>query len=295
MSKNRVKYQNSTKLWAMYTSTVLSIAFALFLLGLIVVGGYVSYKFSNQVKESIGFKVNLLSATPEDQALALRDTILTSEYVKSVEYISKDQAAKMFTEELGEDFVNFIGENPLYPTLVVNLKSQTIENNTGYIDSFIAEVAQSEHVTDVEYDKDIVGDLFGIFYKLGYVVLAFAILLLFISITLVSNTIRISIYSKRFSLRTMLLVGAKKRFIMRPFILRGMKYGFWGGVIAVGALFLMVYSIGERYPMILNLKTDLNIYIFIGVGLVLLGILISFFSTFSSVGKYIKMKEHELY
>ena len=295
MSERKERYHNSNRLWATYASTILSIAFALFLLGLIVTGGYVAFHFSNQIKENIGIKVNLLPNTPEEKALALCDTIKLSEYVKSVEYVSRDRAAKMFMEELGEDFVSFIGENPLYPTIIVNLKSQKVETNTDYIDFFSQEVAKNEYVTDVEYDKVTIGELYGILYKLAYVVLALVAFLLFISITLINNTLRISIYSKRFALKTMLLVGAKKSFVMRPFIIKGISYGFWGGVIASCGLSAILYSVYQQYPTLIDLKVNLNIYIIIGIGLVLLGVLIAFFSTYFSVRKYIRMKDHKLY
>ena len=295
MAKRREKYHNSTRLWATYASTILSTAFALFLLGLILIGGYVAFRFSNQVKENIGIRVNLAANTSDEQALALCDTIKQSEYVKSIEYISKSHAAQLFMEELGEDFVSFIGDNPLYPTIVVNLKSHTVENNTEYIDFFTEEISKKEYVTDVEYDKVTAGELFSVFYKLAYVGLALTILLLFISITLISNTIRISIYSKRFALKTMLLVGAKKSFVMRPFIIKGISYGFWGGVIASCGLSAILYSVYQQYPTLIDLKVNLNIYIIIGIGLVLLGVLIAFFSTYFSVRKYIRMKDHKLY
>lgn len=290
-----MKYHRSAKLWATHTSTVLSTAFALFLLGLIVFGGYLGYKLSNQVKENIGLRVNLVPNITEEKAKELCDTIAVSEYVKSTEYISKEEAARMFMEELGEDFVSFIGENPLYPTIIVNLKYQKIEDNTEYIDKFIEEVSLNELVTDVEYDRNVVGGLFNLFYKSAYILIALAVLLLFISITLISNTIRISIYSKRFTLKTMLLVGAKKSFVMRPFVFKGVKYGLWGGIIAVLGLAGLLYYVSQKYPLLINWKSDMYICILIGVGLILLGILIAFFSTYFSVRKYIKMKDDKLY
>ncbi len=293
MSKNATFKQSRVKFWSANFSTVLSIFLLLFILGLLMLSGYHAFKFSNSIKESLGFKVNFFPSVSEKEALEFKKQLDTSYLVKSVQYISKEEAASMFTKELGEDFVSFLGENPLYPSLMVNLKANATEKNK--IDIFIKQVARNKNVSEVEYNQGVLQDVNYTIYYIGLGVLAFALILLFIVTAIISNTIRMTIYVKRFSIRTMLLVGAKYSFIIKPYIIKSLKWAIIGGILAIALLSALLYFVDFKFSGIVNIDADLNFYFIIMAILLAFGIFLSLASTYFSVRRHIRIKEQKLY
>ncbi len=299
MKGKKINKHQPIKLWGAYTSTIFSIALVLFVLGLLMVLGFHSYRYTNEIKENILYNVILTPDAEEHEILALKQTLEKKElypYIKSVNYISKEEAAKNFTTDLGEDFVNFLGYNPLFPSLEVNLVSDIIsENSTKNLEIFIKSVKSRPNVTDVIYQEVTINEVNNIFYKLAWFLVLFTALLLFISIILINNTIQIAIYAKRYTVKTMQLVGAKRSFIIRPFLKRSIFYGLCGGLIALLFLGSLVFIINNQFNANINLIENKTPYLIIGGIILGVGVVISLASTYFSINYYLNRKNEHLY
>lgn len=287
MAKN--KKHGKANLWGSHTSTVLSITLVLFVFGLLMFIEYHSYRTTHDMQERITFKVDLAPEVTDSTALALQKEIEGYNYVKKVDYISREDAAQLFSDELGDDFVEFLGYNPLYPTLMVNFKTNIIpEREEKLIKQFTTTVGANPMVTGVVYQENVVNELNELFYKVSWLLINFIILLLFISVVLISNTIRIAIYSTQETIQTMRLVGAKSSFISRPFLWRSVLFGLLGGIIADVLLSMVVYSFSTQFG--LNILTQPNwlAYGIMAAVIPVAGIIISYFSTLFSVHRYLK-------
>ena len=291
--------QRSVKLWGTYTSTILSITLVLFVLSLLMLLGFHSYQYTNSIEEGVLYNVILSPDIDEPSAQALKASLEDKNaypYVKTVYYISKDEAADNFAKELGEDFVAFTGYNPLFPSLEVNLKSNILDANNGKtVKQFITKLKQNEVVEDVVYQENAVDEMTSSMRKLVWFMIGIVVLLLFVSIMLINTTIRITIYEKRFTIKTMQLVGAKRSFIISPFLRRSVLYGFIGGVIAIALVVLLVYLVNNQFGIGIDFEQYRNYYFAIGGIIILLGIVISFFSTYFSLLRYIRMSDSKLY
>lgn len=224
--------------------------------------------------------------------LAWQTKINEKEWLSKSVYISKQQAAEEFKDEVGEDFVEFLGFNPLPATLEINLKPAFTE--TEKIKEIEQELSQNNLVDEVRYQEMIIAKINRNVRKVSLVLLVISGILAFISITLINNTIRLSIYSKRFIIKTMLLVGATRGFIRRPFVGKSLLQGLIGGVIAVIFLAAFVQAISAEIPELADLQ-DMQEFAIIAAGILLLGVVLSGISTYFAVNKYIKMKTDYLY
>lgn len=287
MSKNKVN------LWENHSSTILSITLVMFLLGLCLMVEYHSYRLTHDMQERITFKVDLEPEIEEVEANALKASIEALPYVKHVDYISRDQAAEIFSEDLNEDFVKFIGYNPLYPSLMVNLKVDYLPEtrqleHSETIDLFTNEVGKLPNVTSVTYQESVVNEMNDIFYRVTWILIIFMVLLILVSILMIRNTISISLYAQRDTIRTMQLVGAKSGFIARPFLKRSIWYGLLGAIIAIIVLAIAVGAFNQTLGGfdLLN-PTHIGWYGSIAVVIIILGIVLSYFSTLFAVNKYL--------
>lgn len=280
--------KNKVNLWGNHGATNLGISLVLFMLGLLLTIEYHSYRLTHDAQERITYKVDLSPDVSDSLALALKDDISKMEVVKHVDYISKEKAAEIFTEELGEDFVGFAGYNPLYPSLMVNFNVALLpDNSTETLDRFCAEMRHREGVTGVAYQENVVNDLREVFYKLSWFLIVFVALLLVITIVLINSLIRIAIYSSRETIATMRLVGAKSSFIARPFRLRSIAYGAIGGLIADALTFFTVWAFSNEFALDIIGQEHLLWYGLIGAVIVLVGIGIAYLSTALTVRIYI--------
>jgi cell division transport system permease protein len=259
------------------------------LLGLIVLH---AKRLSDYVKENIQMSVILKDGANDAEVGQFQKTLDGSERVKSTEYISKEEAAKRLTADLGEDFVSFLGYNPLLASIDVRLKADYA--NPASMHQIEKEWLQRSFVKEVYYQKSLVDLVNENLRTIGLVVLGFSIILSLIAIALINNTIRLSLYSKRFLIKTMQLVGATKGFIRKPFILRGMVHGIYGSMIACVLLSGIIYFAQSQIPDLFALQ-DLQTFIYLFAGVFVSGILISWISTFFAVRKYLRMKLDELY
>jgi cell division transport system permease protein len=275
-----------------YFSTVISISLVLFMLGALGLIVLHAKKLSDYVKENIGFSIILKENVKELDIVQLQKTLDAANYVKSTEYITKEKAAESLKKDLGEDFVSFLGYNPLLASIEVRLKADYANNDS--IAWIERELLANTKVKEVIYQKSLISMVNENIKKISLVMLGFSALLLLISIALINNTIRLSIYSKRFLIKSMQLVGATKGFIRRPFVIKGIMQGIYAGIIAIALLVGLLYFAQREIPELLYLQDEQLIAILFGF-VILLGILISWFSTFLAVRKYLRLKTDDLY
>jgi cell division transport system permease protein len=291
MAKHGQKYYNR-RIHTSYITTVISITLVLFMLGMLGMLVLHAKKLSDYVKENIGFSIMIKDGVKETAILMLQKKLDSKEYVKSTEYIPKEKAAVDLKKELGEDFIGFLGYNPLLPSIDLRLKADyTTTIQVARIEKMLL---SNPEVKEVFYQKSLVELVNKNIEKISLFILGFSLLLLLISIALINNTIRLSVYSRRFIIRTMLLVGATHGFICRPFIWKSIVAGLISSIIAIGLLMLVLYFALEEIPELLQIQ-DLQMYlILIGI-VILLGIMISWLSTWFAVRKYLRIKTDNLY
>lgn len=280
--------KNKVHLWGTHGTTILGISLVLFMLGLLLVIEYHSYRLTHDAQERITYKVDLVPDISDSLALARKADISQMKVVKHVDYISREQAADIFSQDLGEDFVGFLGYNPLNPSMMVNLNVQLLPDNSGAtLDRFCAEVGAMEGVSGVAYQENVVSELQDVFYKLSWFLIIFVALLLLITVVLISALIRIAIYSRRDTIATMRLVGAKAGFIARPFRLRSLAYGALGGVVASLLTAITIWTFDNQLTLDLTASRHLLWYAIIALALILSGMLIAYLATAITVRRYI--------
>lgn len=292
MSKRQLSF-NPVALWSANFSTVLSIALVLFMLGFMLTFIFHAFTASNNLKENVSFTVYLMDGTMEEDALNLEKELKKNTNVKSTQYISSEQAAKIMEEVMGENHLEVLGAvNPYAASIVVNLKAESLNYTT--IKRFITSLEAKDIVDNVDYRQDLVKDINNAVYNISAFVLAFIICLLIIAITLINHTIRLTIYSKRFLIRSMELVGAKPSFIRRPFLLKGLFFGLIGGLIANVLLFGILFWVSRTFSQIIT-PENYQIYGMIGLAILIFGILLAFISTFISVFRFMYLRNEKLY
>lgn len=292
MSKRQLSF-NPVALWSANFSTVLSIALVLFMLGFMLTFIFHAFTASNNLKENVSFTVYLMDGTMEEDALNLEKELKKNTNVKSTQYISSEQAAKIMEEVMGENHLEVLGAvNPYAASIVVNLKAESLNYTT--IKRFITSLEAKDIVDNVDYRQDLVKDINNAVYNISAFVLAFIICLLIIAITLINHTIRLTIYSKRFLIRSMELVGAKPSFIRRPFLLKGLFFGLIGGLIANVLLFGILFWVSRTFTQIIT-PENYQIYGMIGLAILIFGILLAFISTFISVFRFMHLRNEKLY
>ncbi len=275
-----------------YLSTIISISLVLFMLGMLGLILLNAKRVSNYVKENIGLSLYLKENVMQSQINELQSSLESKEYVKRTVFVSSEEAADLMKKDLGEDFVDFLGFNPLTASIDVFLNADFAESEN--ISKIEKELSKSPLVKEVVIQKDLLSEVNRNIRKIGVVLLGFSLLLLIIVIALINNTIRLAIYSKRFLIKTMQLVGATGGFIKRPFILRSILNGFLSGVISLLLLLGVIYSVQNNIPEFIELQ-NFNDYIILFLSVIVLGIVISWFSTSMAVSKFLKMQSGDLY
>ena len=285
---------NKRRVAGSYFMSLMSIALVLFLLGVFALLMMHAQKLSNHLKENIGFEVVMNSNVKEDKILQLQKELDAMPAVKSTEYITKEEAIRRLSEDLGEDFLQWLGneENPLLPSIDVRFKADYANNDS--IAAIQAQLLKNTNVKEIYYQKSLVGLINQNVNRIGLALMVASLVLLIIAITLIRNTIRLSIYSKRFLVRSMQLVGATPAYIRRPFIRSGITQGFFGALIADAFLALLLYGLYQRLPE-LTLVQDYTIIICIFGGIIVLGILLGGLSTRFALRKYLNADVDKLY
>ena len=279
--------KNKVNLWGSHTATVLGITLVLLMLGLLLSIEYHSYRLTHDAQERITYKVDLSPDISDSLALANKAVVEKMSFVKHVDYISREKAAEIFSEDMGEDFVGFIGYNPLYPSLMVNFNVSLLpDNSTEVLDRFCAEVSELDGVTGVAYQENVVGELREVFYKLTWFLIVFVALLLVITVVLIASLIRIAIYGQRDTIRTMRLVGANMAFISRPFLWRSVGYGALGGIIASLLTVTALWVFANEFGLNLLAQEHWMWYGAIAAALIAVGIVIAWLSTAITIRRY---------
>ncbi len=288
------KSLNRGRVAGSYFMSLMSIALVLFLLGVFALLMLHAQKLSNHLKENIGFEVVVNSNVKEDNILKLQKQLDAMPAVKSTEYITKEEAIRRLSEDLGEDFLQWLGneENPLLPSIEVRFNADYANNDS--IAALQAQLLKNTDVKEIYYQKSLVNVIDQNVKRIGLALMVASLVLLIIAIILIRNTIRLSIYSKRFLVRSMQLVGATPAYIRRPFIRSGILQGFFGGLLADAFLALLLYGLDQRLPE-LTLVQDYKIIIGIFVGIIVLGMLLGGFSTRLALRKYLHADVDQLY
>lgn len=282
----------SKKTKPVYISTVISIALVLLMLGLLGLILVHARNLSKYVKENIVLNIIVSDGAKEVDVRALQKQLDTHPYVLRTQYVSKELAARNLQKDLGEDFVEFLGYNPLLSTIDVYLKEKYANNES--IESFNRQLSKNPLVKEVIYQRSLIDMVNQNIKLIGLVILAFACTLLIIAVALINNTIRLAIYSQRFLIKSMQLVGATKNFIRRPFLGYGILHGLLGGLIAIILLLLSLYLAQQQIPELLILRSWFEFAI-VFAAVLGLGILISGLSTYFAVSKYLRLKIYDLY
>ena len=274
--------------------SMMSIALVLFLLGVFALLMMHAQKLSNHLKENIGFEVVMNSNVKEAKILQLQKELDAMPAVKSTEYITKEEAIRRLSDDLGEDFLQWLGneENPLLPSIDVRFNADWANNDS--IQVIQSQLLKNTDIKEIYYQKSLVGVINQNVNRIGIALMAASLILLIIAITLIRNTIRLSVYSKRFLVRSMQLVGATPAYIRHPFIRSGVLQGFFGALIADALLALLIYGLDQRLPE-LTLVQDYKIIIGIFVGIIGLGILLGGLSTRLALRKYLHADVDRLY
>lgn len=280
------------RLRSSYFTSLISISLVLFMLGLIGILLLNAQRISVNVKENIGFSIILNENVKEADIFKFQKMLDAKRYIKSTEYITKEKAAKEFQKELGEDFVSFLGFNPLLSSIEVKLYANYA--NPDSISMIENDLRKFEPVKEIYYQKSLVHLINENMRKISTLILLFCGLLCIVAISLINNTIRLSIYSKRFIINTMQLVGATRAFIRKPFMYQSIMHGIFGATIAIGLILTALYWAEKQLQDIVQL-TDLNLIFVLCVGLLFIGIFINLISTFFAVNKYLKMRTNDLF
>ena len=285
---------NKRRVAGSYFMSLMSIALVLFLLGVFALLMLHAQKLSNHLKENIGFEVVMNSKVKEAKILQLQRELDSLPAVKSTEYITKEEAIRRLSEDLGEDFLQWLGneENPLLPSIDVRFNADYANNDS--IAALQAQLLKNTDVKEIYYQKSLVNVIDQNVKRIGLALMVASLVLLIIAIILIRNTIRLSIYSKRFLVRSMQLVGATPAYIRRPFIRSGILQGFFGALLADVFLALLLYGLDQRLPE-LTLVQDYKIIIGIFVGIIVLGMLLGGFSTRLALRKYLHADVDQLY
>ncbi len=273
-------------------TSVVSVTLVLLLLGLTVLTFFLGKGITSYVKENMSFSVMLTEDVTDLQITDLRKRLDAMPFVKSSLFISKDQAKEQLIEDLGEDPEELLGYNPATDCIDIYLHSDYANSDSLIMVS--QNIKAQTNVDDLLYRQESLDLVNENLSKISAILFVLSLILLFISFTLIRNTIRLSIYSKRFIINTMRLVGATNGFIRKPFIIRNMVDGVFAGLLANVIIMGLLYYVREQYADLRSvLQTHDLIYVFATV--FVLGIVITYLSTVFAVNHYLKMKANHLY
>ncbi len=273
-------------------TSLISVTLVLFLLGLVGLLILDARKLSDFMKESFGFSIMIKENAKDVEIRLFQKTLDAKVYVKSTRFVPKEVAASELRKELGEDFLQVLGYNPLLSSIDVYLKADFAKPDS--IKKIISDITKFPVVKEVYYQKSLLQAINQNVKKISLILLAFSFLLLLIAVTLINNTVRLMVYSKRFIINTMQLVGASSGFIRRPLLLRGIIQGMLGGLLAAGMVAVVIYLLQKEFKDFYLIQNYENIVILM-TGMIALGILLTLTSTFFAVNKYLSVDEDKLY
>ena len=291
MSKSFERYQRR-KLISSYFSVTLSIALVLFLLGVLGLLVLNTRKLADHFKEEITLSVFLKDSAKDVEISQLQKSLVMADYTKSAVFVSKEEAAEQHSEDIGEDFMEFLGYNPLKNSIDVNLNAAYV--STVQVDSIARDIGSHSFVEEVSYDRPTLNLLTENVRRVGLGILVASAVFTLIAVLLINSSIRLSIYSKRFIIKTMQMVGATKSFIRRPFIWTNIKLGMLGALLALIALAGLLTYLDQNFPQ-LGLLEDVPQLILVFGGVFIAGALISLVSTYFATQRFLNLRTDDLY
>ena len=291
MSTSFEKYQKR-RLRSSYISVIISISLVLFLLGILGLLVLNTKKVADYFKEQAAITLFLNNDVKKENILNLQVSIDTEPFTKSTKFISKDEAAEIYKKQNGEDFMDFLGYNPLQNAIDINVKADYVTPEKML--EIEKKYKNNNFVSEVSYDKPLIDLLTKNVKKISLFILIFSSLATLIVIVLINGSIRLSVYSKRFTIKTMQMVGATKRFIRKPFIWRSVRLGIIGAILALIELSVVLYYLNKLFPKFGIIENRIEIVSLFGV-IFLIGILITWFSTFFATQRFLNLRTDELY
>ena len=283
---------NKRRLLTSYFSVIVSITLVLFLLAFFMFLVLSTKKLANHFKEQVTVTILIKDKAKDVDITQLQKTLSVAPFVKSIKFISKEEAAETFSKDIGEDFVTFIGTNPLQNAIDLSLKAEYADPDK--MQEIKRDLEQHTFVSEVVYDQSLVALIHENVNRIGFITLIFSVLFTFVSVLLINASIRLSIYSKRFIIKTMQLVGATRSFIRRPFIYTNVKLGIFSAFVAITFFSLALFSIIKSYPDFAVLL-DATVLTVVFIGVFVMGILISWGSTFFATQRFLNLNTNELY
>ena len=297
MFKERKKIAKKTFGNFPFLSVLFSVSLSLLLLGVFSFFLLTSIQIKDLIQNNTEINIFLNKKVSDSQIDQIKRILYTKDYALSndentLNYISKDEAAEDFSKEIGEDFVNFLGNNPLRDLIILKINSKYFESNM--LEQIEKDILSIPGVYEVDYSKEMIQNINDNVRNISIVFISIFITLFIISITLINNTLRIALFSQRFLIRSMQLVGATSNYILRPFITRGFFYGLISGIISSSLLYVLIFLTNKKitgFDMIIDFEKLSIIFI----TLIITGITIVMFSTYNSVNKYLNSSLDDLY
>jgi len=281
-----------------YASVVFSITLALFVIGLFGLLLLHTQKLTQIIKENVEVQIYLNRFITESERIKINNTLATKEFVfvkdgePQIEFLSKEEAAQQFIKDTGEDFVEFLGDNPLHDAYAIKLKPEF--QNSEQLKIIKAEIESMSGIYEVTYVESLINAINKNVTQVGLILASFAVILLFTVVILINNTIKLALFSQRFLIRSMQLVGATSSFIQKPFLTRASFHGALAGIAACIVLAVLLMYANRQVPELTALQDREDIGLLF-ISILLSGTLIGFFSTFYAVKKYLKMSLDDLY
>jgi cell division transport system permease protein len=291
MASSFDQYQKR-KLISSYFSVVISIGLVLFLLGCLGLLVLNAKKLADHFREQVVVTIYLNDTAKDVEVNQLQKSLAMADYTKEATYVSKEEAAQIVKSDIGEDFMEFLGTNPLQNSIDIYLKADYVTNET--LDGITAELSNKAFIEDIKYDNDLVEIMNENVKKITLWVLILSAVFTLIAVLLINSSIRLAVYSKRFIIKTMQMVGATKRFIRRPFVSKSIQLGVIGAIVALIGMSVVLYYLDRTFPELDLLQNP----ILIGglfAGIFILGIFITWISTFIATQRFLNLKTDQLY
>jgi cell division transport system permease protein len=291
MSSSFDKFQKR-RLISSYFSVVLSVFLVLFLLGILGLFIINSKKLADDFKEKIAMTVFFKNEANDSILKAFGKELKIANYARSTVYVTKEQAAKQHTDIIGEDFMTFLGENPLQNSFDIHLKADYVEKDS--ISKIEMRLRKNPMIADIVYDKQLVNMVNDNVKKVSMWILIISGFLTFIAVLLINSSLRLSIHSNRFIIKTMQMVGATKSFIRKPFVMRSIRLGMFGAILAIFALMGVLFYIETKFPD-LGILDNAASTGFVLVGVLGIGVLITWLSTHFATQRFLNLRTDDLY
>ncbi len=280
------------RLRSSYASVVISIALVLFMIGMLGLILLKSTKVANHFKQEVVMSLFFKDEVTKKQIEPFREALSKESFTRELYFISKEEAAKTYSEDLGEDFLEFLGTNPLKNGLDLHLKADYVTPEKML--ELQKRFSKNTLIADVSYDKPLVEQLTKNIQKISFWLLVISGFFVLISVILINSSIRLSIYAKRFNIKTMQMVGATKSFIRKPFIWQSIKLGFVGAFVALIGIVVVIYYVDKNIPSLELLKDYLSL-IYLGSIIIVASFTITWLSTYFATQRFLNLQTNDLY